>query len=149
MVELNFDSLSLTFSRKIADRYCSEDVLDIAIQVHAAAAQNDANFSKLLQHIAEIFEREPELFSSRATSFITGLCKCLDAAKVYREFADIINKKTQSSSSAFVTKFIQALCYFSSPQPSPLSPVFANCCARSHTPLKLAHSSKVSSTAGA
>jgi vacuole morphology and inheritance protein 14 len=112
MVELNFDSLSLTFSRKIADRYCSEDVLDIAIQVHAAAAQKDANFSKLLQHIVEIFEREPELFSSRATSFITGLCKCLDAEKVYREFADIINKKTQSSSSAFVTKFIQALCYF-------------------------------------
>jgi vacuole morphology and inheritance protein 14 len=112
MVELNFDSLSLTFTRKIADKYCSEDVLDIAIQVHAAAAQKDANFSKLLQHIVEIFEREPELFSSRATSFITGLCKFLDAEKVYREFADIINKKSQTCTPAFLAKFIQALCYF-------------------------------------
>jgi vacuole morphology and inheritance protein 14 len=112
MVEMNFDSLSLTFSRKIGEKYCSEEVLDIAIQVHAAAAQKDANFSKLLQHIVEIFEREPELFSSRATSFITGLCKFLDAEKVYREFSDIINKKTLSSSSAFASKFIQALCYF-------------------------------------
>jgi vacuole morphology and inheritance protein 14 len=123
MVELNFDALSLTFSRKTADKYCSEDVLGIAIQVHAAAAQKDANFSKLLQHIVEIFEKEPELFSSRATSFITGLCKFLDAEKVYREFADIINKKSQSSSSGFAAKFIQALCYFllTSTEPSLVS----------------------------
>ena len=112
MVELNFDSLSLTFSQKTGDKYCSEDVLEKAIQVHAAAAQKDANFSKLLQHIVEIFERDGELFSSRATAIITGLCKYLDAEKVYREFADIINRKTQSSSSPFAAKFIQALCYF-------------------------------------
>jgi vacuole morphology and inheritance protein 14 len=123
MVELNFDSLSLTFSQKTGDKYCSEDVLDNAIHVHAAAAQKDANFSKLLQHIVEIFERDSELFSSRATSIIIGLCKYLDPEKVYREFADIISKKTQSHSSPFAAKFIQALCYFllTSTEPSLVS----------------------------
>ncbi|GMH20341.1 hypothetical protein Nepgr_022182 [Nepenthes gracilis] len=84
----------------------SDEVVLLVLEVHACIAKDTQHFHQLVVYLVENFREDNSLLEKRGALIVRRLCVLLDAERVYRELATILEKEADLD---FVSIMVQAL----------------------------------------
>eukprot|EP00249_Psilotum_nudum_P024047 c29071_g1_i2 orf=535-2670(-) len=84
----------------------SDEVVLLVLKIHACIAQETQHFRQLIVFLVYQFKLEPSLLEKRGALILRRLCVLLDAERIYRELASILEGEADLE---FATVMVQAL----------------------------------------
>ncbi|MCO5581630.1 hypothetical protein L7F22_035519 [Adiantum nelumboides] len=100
----NFDSIFPPLLQALADS--SDEVVLLVLDIHACIARDKQQFRQLMVFLVHRFRTDQTLLEKRGTLIVRTLCVLLDAKKIYKELATILEGEADLE---FATTMVQAL----------------------------------------
>lgn len=98
------DSIFPPLLQALADS--SDEVVLLVLDIHACIARDKQHFRQLMVFLVHRFRTDHTLLEKRGTLIVRTLCVLLDAQRIYKEFATILEGEADLE---FATTMVQAL----------------------------------------